>query len=375
MKPSVFVYVLSVCCFFLTVFLWTAENPAPVGSIPVTQAFLQTTRTHALSFCDARDMTLESTNLTMYEPHLTTKRGWKEMRANMPPMPYLDDLFQLQAPQILEIGCGSGHCMLDLQHMLPKAEVVGVNKVGYFYSQSWTSDDVIRTAAHYNVTLICTAPGEPKLPKILPTNGLQEELLDFPDGKFDFIYSQYALDWEKLFHWHSPIVIPRVSKVLKVGGTALLLVTFNSNSFTLKEFTPPDRFKANAFHLLDVHSFLHKRVTHSILVYTVQRSIGVGIRKCSFQKNLTWDSWGCFQDHSHMEKDTARWEALKNSLRTIDSRLPSRRSHMPKHEDYHGLYLFNLFNYVSSLQNDSKLIEETDLDKLLPDSQQAYPLF
>ncbi len=154
-----------------------------------------------------------------------TTRGYKDMSRTVA------SFVDLSAPsirRILEIGCGNGHNLLDIQSMRPDALCVCANKKGYGKFQSETMEDLTVIAKHFNVTVWCRnqsnvsntfASGETidvtdlsenfaslkeimrtntrgpatVFPSIVLINGLQEEPLPFQVNSVDLIMCQNCM--------------------------------------------------------------------------------------------------------------------------------------------------------------------------------------
>ena len=58
-----------------------------------------------------------------------TTRSLKDLKAAMPPFLSFDKYKNEEnTRQILEIGCGTGHALVELQALLPNAKLTGTNK-------------------------------------------------------------------------------------------------------------------------------------------------------------------------------------------------------------------------------------------------------
>ena len=100
--------------------------------------------------------------------------------------------------EILEVGCGNGRALLNLQFLFKnQARLTCLNKGGYRYPQANSNIDIVRLALHSNLSLYCDSmTNKPLVPEVHLTNlGLGKEPLPSSlINKFDFVYSQYALD-------------------------------------------------------------------------------------------------------------------------------------------------------------------------------------
>ena len=228
--------------------------------------------------------------------HVYTDRGIDAFSANCHPLIWrlvlnITQQHSDRPVRVLEVGCGNGRALLDLQYLFrDQAVLTCVNKGGYRYPQANGDVDFVRLAVQSNMSLLCdSVSNKPLVPEVYLTNlGLGKE--PFPGNmwsKFDFVYSQYALDTGKIDYNEIGPAIERVVDSLRVGGVAVILPCLSFKYFT------------NMLNILEMGP-LFSIVRHantakfSVLMYIYRgHYIGIVIKRCG---NDTSDrrSHGCF---------------------------------------------------------------------------------
>lgn len=211
-----------------------------------------------------------------YDHHSYTDRGISSMEPMLNPVQVLQIMSSREAPQILEIGCGSGHALLDLQWRYPTANITGVNKRGYGITQLNATTELIDMSIFYNVSLICDVFDVPILPHLVLFDGVGKNQMPFPNQSFDMIISQNSLDTGKLQSHESVYIISRVARILKDDGVAAL--GLNHHKHYLFEYSSiKDTMNLTALKSFTV-SYTNRNV--SILFYTIGHVIAVIIKVC-----------------------------------------------------------------------------------------------
>jgi hypothetical protein len=144
---------------------------------------------------------------------------------------YADLAFDISAiirdsSNVLEIGCGQGHAILDAQFLAPSAHMVCVNKNLYGIVQANERRHLLSAAARFGVSLQCDESNEPILPSVL----LIESIVQPPSlvsllgaRRFDFVYSIHALN-NKFLANETHIWFPDVVRLLAGHRHALGLL-------------------------------------------------------------------------------------------------------------------------------------------------------
>jgi hypothetical protein len=124
-----------------------------------------------------------------------TTRSLKDLKAAMPPFLSFDKYKNEEnTRQILEIGCGTGHALVELHALLPNAKLTGTNKKGYQHGQSNNQMELVAYAKHYKVPIKCNSASKPSIPKLVLTDGIQNKPLDFSFNCMDLVLSHHALN-------------------------------------------------------------------------------------------------------------------------------------------------------------------------------------
>eukprot|EP01036_Dinobryon_divergens_P025167 gene25167-33688_t len=213
---------------------------------------------------------------------------------------------------ILEIGCGNGRALLELQSLMPHSTTFCVNKKGYNYAQASTRNELALIAEHYRIPILCSTGGhhnnrnknvgaekiksQPILPHIRLTSGVQNEAFKYPHASMKLILSQHAINEGKVEPQDIFMVLPRIAMLLAPGGYAALLLM--SNRVDMLYATGSSRWPGDAE--FEIVKIVHVNVTaamrYSIYLYRVQNnSLGMVIQRCRL-KTQHRPLWGCLQD-------------------------------------------------------------------------------
>jgi SAM-dependent methyltransferase len=123
---------------------------------------------------------------------------------------------------VLEIGCGEGRLLLDLQKKVHGLELHGVNKEPW---KGFKGERAIRRVARRHGLIDkgqLEKMADSDLPKIVFADAAE---LPYPDGSFDLVVSQVAL-----FHVERRVeAIAEIYRVLRPGGMALLQLDSNED--------------------------------------------------------------------------------------------------------------------------------------------------
>jgi hypothetical protein len=150
------------------------------------------------------------------ETHTFTERGLALVQEM-----FADVVFDIagvvqDSTNVLEIGCGQGHAILDAQFLAPGAHCTCVNKATYNFIQSNERRHFLSTAARFGVRLQCDEAGE----VILPSLVLIESIVRAPSlvsqlgaRRYDLIYSIHALN-NKFLANETHIYYPDVVRLL-----------------------------------------------------------------------------------------------------------------------------------------------------------------
>ncbi len=108
--------------------------------------------------------------------------------------------------KILEIGCGTGRALLDLQKEFPRSEIIGICSPG-------EAEDLNRVRYFYEF-----AQSKSQLPKVCEIDLNSESLDNFKYGFFDFIFSQATLRYIR----DKATLIKDIWHLLRPGGGAII---------------------------------------------------------------------------------------------------------------------------------------------------------
>ena len=127
--------------------------------------------------CDERHLAALR-NDSSFKPHLFTSRGLSHMKSVFPDGLSLVQLLETACASpgyaVFELGCGSAHNLLDVQHACPTLQVFGTNFGGYGFKKdehgfgqiNGEQSELLAAAAHFKVPVACDATGEPILPTV-----------------------------------------------------------------------------------------------------------------------------------------------------------------------------------------------------------------
>jgi SAM-dependent methyltransferase len=136
------------------------------------------------------------THSLSWETHSFTNRSFNDLLETLPTwFVHLISSYN-ESVEVLEIGCGNGHALLNLQTRLPSSHLVCVNKAGYGHFQAENKSFLLDTALHYGMPLLCDeGTGSLVLPElVLLENGIDKASLPFRNESFDLILSNHALN-------------------------------------------------------------------------------------------------------------------------------------------------------------------------------------
>ncbi|KAL6063513.1 hypothetical protein QOT17_011524 [Balamuthia mandrillaris] len=285
-----------------------------------------------------------------FQQHSYTSRSLSTMMEVAPPFFVLSpEAWNFKDVSALDMGCGNGRSLLELQSILPQARTACVNKAGYGMMQSENPTDLLAVAMGTNTSVYCRGT-TPILPEIrLTERGIALEDLPFPTASMDIILSQHALNQGKIQPEDLPVALRRIAKLLKPGGIAVLHVVHHPLHTGV--------FPADAPLIMHVQNnlFVPLRLVHtrrllssdveieaerfSILMYfTFERggntsSISLYIRRCG-SSDMQWPSLtglGCLLPPSAPSSDilTTAWvkEAKLASLKSVLLDEPLMRQH------------------------------------------------
>src|SRR3989338_4925377 len=163
--------------------------------------------------------------------------------------------------RVLEIGCGEGRVLMELQKSFPTIELHGINRKPWAAMRGTVS--LKRTATYYQI-LTNAELKKVSLPKI---HFYDAKKLQFPSNSFDLIISQVAIQYVA----RKDLLLEEVWRTLKLNGKALLNIDgINQNMPDFMNFETP-RF------------IIYKKVTF----YPVQKLI-TNLRKKGF--NIVYSS-------------------------------------------------------------------------------------
>src|SRR3989338_28552 len=114
--------------------------------------------------------------------------------------------------RVLEIGCGEGRVLMELQKSFPTIELHGINRKPWAAMRGTVS--LKRTATYYQI-LTNAELKKVSLPKI---HFYDAKKLQFPSNSFDLIISQVAIQYVA----RKDLLLEEAWRTLKLGGKALL---------------------------------------------------------------------------------------------------------------------------------------------------------
>lgn len=307
-----------------------------------------------LKFMDSKHISA----LKGYADHGYTSRGLVEFieMVGVPTLPFQDLLHDLQnksKPAILEIGCGAGKFMLDLQAHVPSAHIIGLNKRGWEYAQLTSNQSILSMALYFNKSVPCTEQSIPIYPDFQSFDGIGAAELPFPSDSFDAIVSMHALN--KLHPRESMVIIPRVARVLRPGGVAMLSLLWDCNTRLLSDSTR--RLDAKG-HFSPLLGFTVQQKSSSplrnvsIVVYSKHRSIGLLMKVCN-AVDILQGEWGCFASPytEGIGFNSALYDALYEGVHRRE-----RPGHLSQDQrwsiDYSKKYLSAFWGYISGIRKD-----------------------
>jgi len=185
---------------------------------------------------------------------------------------------------ILEIGCGNGRAILELQNKLPFTHTYCINKEGYTFTQSTNKQDLLFVAIHYNISIPClfhTNDGKNITSRVILPNidlfpGIQSSPLPYNPASFDLILSQHALNEGKVLPNDIKIILPRIAILLKSGGYAALLLLYQRAHLLYGDVAVHQDFAV--VHIQHVH--INSTHRFSFYLYTVLDGVGIVIKRC-----------------------------------------------------------------------------------------------
>ena len=84
--------------------------------------------------------------------------------------------------------------MLEIQSLIPNADLTCINKRGYAFQQVEHRTDFPRAAKFYNISVYCDSGNQPRLPDIVLVDGIQEKPLPLESDQYDMMMSVYSLN-------------------------------------------------------------------------------------------------------------------------------------------------------------------------------------
>jgi SAM-dependent methyltransferase len=172
--------------------------------------------------------TLRDCNLddfvTAWVPHDATSRNLADFEDMIPDfVDWKNLLTKVAFGSVLEIGTGAGRALLDFKSTYPFAKAYGTNYKEYGFPQiEGSNESMWNVSTYFKIQIRCDQNGNPMFPTIMGLGKIQHEWLPFPSDSFDLIFSHHALNEGKLTPSESHCFIPRLHKVLKSGGMAVL---------------------------------------------------------------------------------------------------------------------------------------------------------
>ena len=169
-----------------------------------------------------------------------TGRGVDELATLfVPPLPSLASMFsvalQRTGATALELGCGEGNALLQLQLRYRNTRGTCINSIAYGKScvrsnsgrcaSGVVTGDIPQGGLRLAATQMGLPDGEP-LPTIIYGDYTQQRLLDDPSMSFDVVYSQHALNTGKINHPATefiPIAIEVLQRLRPCGYAVLHL--------------------------------------------------------------------------------------------------------------------------------------------------------
>lgn len=191
--------------------------------------------------CAEDDLTYPQ-QISNYQEHIYTRRGFDEMQSMMPPFANLSTIYAAvpvgRTFRVLENGCGSGRSLLEAQAAYPQIHLFGTNFEGYGVGDGmWGQVDdkaatLISVAKHFKTPITCSdLDNRVILPTVVLIKSITEEHFEypFPQKFFDLIISRDALNAMKVSEKESHVYIIPMLKVLKQGGIASLHLEYGAN--------------------------------------------------------------------------------------------------------------------------------------------------
>lgn len=181
--------------------------------------------------------------------------------------------------RILEIGCGTGRALLEVQNQFPTSEVVGICLQG-----EKENLEVVRS--FFELPSVAAAE-----PVIHETDLNSHSLLNIIDGEFDFIFSHATLRYVR----EKVDLFGTIYQALKVGGVAAL---------ELRLIKIIDQHGNN----ISLHAFFNQKKWKGIFYYNIEESI------LFIYKNLNQKiEFGLQLIEEQTKHQSAHFDPLKNN--------------------------------------------------------------
>jgi SAM-dependent methyltransferase len=232
--------------------------------------------------CDVDHLAALQKN-AVYHQHGYTFRGLLFMKEVFPDGVQLSEVIDSACREpgfaALEIGCGSAHSLMDMQHACPSLRLFGTNFGAYEADPGKTGmgqatgeqSQMIAIAQHFKVPVLCDSLGEPILPTVHMAPSISDKTFSlaavFPvQRSFDLIVSRDALNIGKVASRDSHAFIPHLLRGLRPGGLIVAHLTYGSEVY----FANVPGFEAAPFHILRRTTLRHGNESVRLLLYSQQ---------------------------------------------------------------------------------------------------------
>ena len=273
-----------------------------------------------------------ATHVRITPPHSYTDRGKAKLLQLMPPFLQLKPRAGSAWPHyLLELGCGEGKALMELQSELPETTCICTNKRGYGRGQANSVDYLVKVAQAYKIPIHCDpATGRVILPSVELTDGVQAKPLPFPLGSIDVVVSAHALNQGKLRSYQSRCILPRLVPLLDAGGQVSVMLLFNIAGAALRSTvtteTGNSSISIRGFHVMRMLRFVEVPATpssvvaYTVVLYTKINSVGLYVKRCSSTKQAAPDPfWGCIEAADEGALPTA--EVVTSDLNIYETKL------------------------------------------------------
>lgn len=133
--------------------------------------------------------------------------------------------------QILEIGCGNGRSVLELQDIIVTSTISCLNTGAAPLETMDPRLAMFNTALIYNIPIHCKQNSKPILPvvhSLYGKPGFLREKLPFTKDNFDLILSRNNFHAGQVASTDPRYIVPRIGRLLKEGGYASIMLIPNN---------------------------------------------------------------------------------------------------------------------------------------------------